>query len=128
MNNCVGIDAQPISEIAASLGQFGSRYTARLFTSREIDDCGVNSDSATWRYAERFAAKEAVLKILDVREIVPSWKEIEIRSARGRHEVVLHGVAAQLAGERGIRDISVSTSHDALVAFAVAVARDVKPR
>jgi holo-[acyl-carrier protein] synthase len=123
----VGIDIQPIEEVETSLRIFGSRYRHHLFTDDELESCGDNSTTASC-LAARFAAKEAVLKILDTQEIVPSWRSIEVkRTADGRPEIVLHGDAAHLARLQGIHDLSVSLSHAGGVAIAtvvVPVARD----
>ena len=124
MNTVVGTDVQSLDEVAASRNQFGTRYTRRLFTSHEIESCGENLATAASGFVARCAAKEAVLKILDVREIVPPWKAIEIRrTTSGRPEIVLLGVAAELAHRQGIEEISLSISHGAGVVIAAAVAQ-----
>ena len=98
VNTVVGVDVPSIDEVAASLEEFGTRSTRRLFTSHEIESCAENLVTAASDNPVRFAAKEAALKILNVREIVPSWKAIEVRrTASGRLEIVLLGVAAELA-------------------------------
>jgi holo-[acyl-carrier protein] synthase len=117
----VGIDTQSIDEVAASLKEFGVRYTRRLFTRLEIEDCNESPVTAACRYAERFAAKEAVFKLLDVREVIPSWRDIETRMVNGRPEIVLLGVAAELASQQNIAAISLGISHDARVAIAIAM-------
>jgi holo-[acyl-carrier protein] synthase len=123
MTTVVGVDVQSIGEVAQSLAEFGSRYTRRLFTDAERSHCNESPETAASRYAERFAAKEAVLKVLNVREVAPSWRDIEVRlTSSGRFEVVLHGVAAELAHLRGIRALSLSISHAGGVASAVVVA------
>jgi holo-[acyl-carrier protein] synthase len=118
----VGVDIQPIDEVEDSLREFGSRYRHLLFTDDELACCGHNAATAS-SLAARFAAKEAVMKILDTREVVPPWRSIEVRRARGRRpEIQLHGVAAELARRQGIHDISVSLSHGGGVAMAAVVA------
>jgi holo-[acyl-carrier protein] synthase len=118
----VGVDVQAVDEVEMSLQRFGTRYTRRLFTNREVKDCSEKPIAAARRYAERFAAKEAVLKVLNVREHIPSWKDIEIhRTTDGRFGVVLFGSAAEVAHQRGIREISVDIIHAGGVAIAVAV-------
>jgi holo-[acyl-carrier protein] synthase len=120
----LGADIQSIDEIAASLKEFGSRYTRRLFTSDEVEYCEQNPVTESRCYAERFAAKEAVLKLLDVRGVVPSWKDIEVREDReGRPEIVLHDIATELAHRRGIKGISLDISHARRSAIAVVVGR-----
>jgi len=123
----VGIDVQPIAEVEASLREFGARYTHRLFTDDEIAYCG-DGPAAASSLAGRFAAKEAVLKILDLDEIVPRWRSIEVRRSNGGRPVVaLHGEAADLARSQGIHDLSLSISHGGGIASAVVIAQ-VAPR
>jgi holo-[acyl-carrier protein] synthase len=118
----VGIDIQPIEEVEDSLRTFGARYRRLLFTDHELESCG-DGPAAASSLAARFAAKEAVLKILDTGESVPSWRSIEVqRTASGRPEIVLHGVAADLAHRQGIENISVSLSHAGGIASAAVVA------
>lgn len=119
--SAIGIDIQSIKEIGASLEQFGNRFTSRLFTRREIDAwCGSTSETPRY-FAEAFAAKEAVLKILVVRESVPPWKSIELLRSRGGPSIGLHGSTAELARQQFINMIQVSISHDGDTVIAVAV-------
>jgi holo-[acyl-carrier protein] synthase len=120
----VGTDVQPIDEVEASMAQFGERYTRRLFTDHEIVCCGENPVTAAAGFAARFAAKEAVLKILDSTATVPSWKSIEVqREGRGAPRIVLSNEAADLAYDQGIENISLSLSHGGGIATAVVVAQ-----
>lgn len=122
MNVLVGIDIQPIDEVEDSLRQFGARYRRLLFTDEELACCGDGPATAA-SLAARFAAKEAVLKILDAQEKVPPWRTIEVRrTAGGRPTIMLHGVAADIARYQGIHDISVSLSHGGGIAAAAVVA------
>jgi holo-[acyl-carrier protein] synthase len=118
----VGIDIQPINEVEASLRHFGARYRHRLFTDYELESCGGGPKMAS-RLAARFAAKEAVLKILDTRETVPPWRSIEVRRGdRGEPEIVLHDEAAELARLAGMSDLFVSLSDNGVIAVAAVVA------
>lgn len=118
----IGIDIQPIDEVQRSLQIFGDRYRRRLFTDHELEYCGDGPTTAS-RLAERFAAKEAVLKILDVGEFVPTWRSIEVRcSASGRPEIVLYGEAAALAQLQGVHSLSLSLSRGGGIAVATVVA------
>lgn len=124
MITLVGIDIESIDEVATSLTKFGSRYTHKLFTLSEIESCGKRAATAPRAFASCFAAKEAVLKILDVRENIPTWKSISMRrSTSGGAEIVLTGTAADLAHRRGIVEISVDISHGAGVVIATVVAQ-----
>jgi holo-[acyl-carrier protein] synthase len=117
------VDVQSIDEIASSLDEFGLRYTRRLFTSYEIEHCQTNPSTESRCFAGRFAAKEAVLKLLNVRDVIPPWKDIEVREdTTGRLEILLHGVAADVARQRGVRDISLDISHVRSAAIAVVTA------
>ena len=118
----MGIDIQPIEEVESSLRTFGSRYRRLLFTDRELETCGDNSTTSS-RLAARFAAKEAVLKILDIHDVVPSWRSIEVGGDSDcRPEIILYDVAAELARARGIRDVFVSLTRGGDVAVATVVA------
>jgi holo-[acyl-carrier protein] synthase len=111
------------------LSLFGIRYTGRLFTDHELACCGTNPTTIASGLAARFAAKEAVLKIFDTREFVPSWKVIEVRrTLGGRPEICLHGDAAELAKIQGITEMSVSLSHSGGIATAAVVANIREPR
>lgn len=66
----VGIDLTSVDEVAASIARFGDRYVARMFTPHEQAFCRIGDGPEANRpyrvesLAARFAAKEAVLKVL----------------------------------------------------------------
>jgi holo-[acyl-carrier protein] synthase len=117
-----GIDVQSIEEVAASLVKFGDRYRRRLFTNRELDECGDRAEITARELATRFAAKEAVLKILNPSDVIPSWRSIEIQRSGRRFEVVLTAGAAVLARRRGIDEFLLSTSYGGGFAMATVTA------
>ena len=126
MSILVGIDLQSVDEVEASLLMFGDRYTRRLFTKHEIDVCSSSPHRAQ-HLAARFAAKEAVMKILDVRDQVPPWRAIEVcESVKSAPTISLSGVAAELAQLAGILNFSLSMSHDGGVAIATVIAETVR--
>jgi holo-[acyl-carrier protein] synthase len=122
----VGVDIQPVVDVARSLDRFGDRYRSRLFTEREVEDSGgwgADPTTAAPSLAARFAAKEAAFKVLRVHDLVPGWKDVElVREAGGWPTLHLHGVAAQLAAEAGLREFQVSISHSEDAAVAVVIA------
>lgn len=121
----VGVDVTPIADVDAAVSSFGQRYVRRLFTDHEIDSCGAEDphDGTSASLAARFAAKEAVLKVLEPSGSRPQWRDIEIvRRRSGACRIRLHGRAASLAGARGVRAMSVSLSHEAGLAVAVVAA------
>jgi holo-[acyl-carrier protein] synthase len=120
----VGVDIQSVGEVARSLREFGDRYLVRIYTDHERASCEGDIQVAASGLAARFAAKEAVIKLLDARDDAPEWRSIEVcRTPSGRPEVVLHGRAAEIARRRGVEEISLSLSHDGDVAVATVVAQ-----
>src|SRR5262249_39094563 len=110
----IGIDLVRISDVNASLEQFGDRYAQRVFTSAEIGYCRQHPDRAGERFAARFAAKEAAMKVLRPSDADGvSWRSIEVtRTPEGWCDIVLHGAARGLADRRGIAGMTVSISHE----------------
>lgn len=119
----VGTDVESIADVADALARFGSRYTRRLFTEHEIVSCGGLNPQAAPGLAARFAAKEAVLKVLRPTGLVPRWRSIEVRKQLGGWvEIELSDEAAYLARKSGINELSVSLSHGAGIGTATVVA------
>lgn len=116
----IGCDVHTVSQTVASIELFGERYLRRVFTPDELAQCAGDVD----RLTGRFAAKEAVLKVLQPEpdDAVP-WSSIEVRTAStGVPYVVLDGLARELAARRGIQRIDISMSHDGGLGMAVAAA------
>jgi len=120
-----GIDIVEIGRVERLLKRFPQKFPHRVFTAREIEEAAGRGE----RFASRFAAKEAVKKILtDGGDYLP-WRSIETTRAWGRApRVHLYGDAAARAAELGISSFSVSLTHSAgvAVASAVAEARDAR--
>ena len=116
MNNlATGVDLIEVSRIAMAVERHGERFLKRIYTHRELSLIGGKIESL----AGRFAAKEAVAKALGSGIGEVSWLEIEVlRDEHKRPEVHLHGNAARLAEEKGLKVWSLSLSHTA--EFAVA--------
>jgi holo-[acyl-carrier protein] synthase len=119
----VGTDIQAIDEVEESLKTFGDRYVRRIYTNQEIEDSSNHAGGLARALASRFAAKEAVFKILGDGELPATWKDVEVRRLEsGFPMIVLHGVAADLAAKRGFTSIFLSLSQGSEVATAVVVA------
>lgn len=120
----MGVDIQPVADVAWSLDRFGERYRRRVFTQQEITDSAEKGTStAAASLAARFAAKEATLKVLRAHERVPRWTDIElVREPGGWPSLRLHGLAAELAVEAGLSEFQVSISHTEESAVAVVIA------
>ncbi|MFL5864119.1 MAG: holo-ACP synthase [Solirubrobacteraceae bacterium] len=113
----VGVDLIEIDEVRDAMQEFGERYLERVFTPTERNQCGTNLG----RLAERLAAKEAILKALQVDGAVP-LAAIDTRAQeRGGLTVRLTGAAAELAERRGVKRIGVSVSRQRGQAAAVAI-------
>ena len=113
-----GVDLIEIDRLAAVAPAIRARFLQRIYTSRELDECG-DADSSL---AGRFAAKEAVAKALGCGIGPIAWQEIEIlRSERGAPALYLHGNAHEISGRLGIETWSVSISHSRTHAVAMVV-------
>jgi holo-[acyl-carrier protein] synthase len=112
-----GCDLQRVGDVADAIRDFGDRYLDRVYTATEQES--YHSGGAA-SLAARFAAKEAVLKLIGTADGVDP-RSVEIVQRDGRPEVRLSGLAAELAGEAGLGPIDVSLSHSGDQALAVAV-------
>ena len=118
MNLTTGIDLIEIDRVASAIERHGERFLNRIFTVREIQDCGGRAES----FAARFAAKEATAKALGSGFGDIAWDEVEIqRGEKGAPTLVLHGKAAHLAEKQNFTTWSVSLSHSQSHAIAVVV-------
>ena len=106
----VGVDVQSVAEVAESIAHFGSRYTSRLFTEHELESCAGDPLRRAEGLAARFAAKEAMMKVLRPVENVPTYKSIEVRKMPGGWvELELAGDAEAIGSRRG-RDFTIAES------------------
>ena len=113
----LGIDIIRVKRIEGTLAKFGRRFSRRVLTPAE--DRYVRDRPET--FAGRWAAKEAVSKVLGLGVRGIGWTEIEIeRLPTGQPNVRLHRRAAQRAEQLGMSRIAVSISHEDEYAVAVA--------
>jgi holo-[acyl-carrier protein] synthase len=118
----IGIDTVRVSAITESLAQFGPRFLRRLFTQAEVDSASLAPAQRDERLAARFAAKEAVIKALDLAEFGADWREIEVVSRPGAPpRLALHGRVAGHAQRLGALEFSLSLSHDGDQACAAVI-------
>ena len=115
----LGIDVVQLSRIREALAHFGERFARRILTPQEA----AYVRSSAERLGGRWAAKEAVSKVLGLGVRGVGWREIEIvRLPTGQPAVRLHGRARARAEQLGMGRIAVSISHDRELAAAVATA------
>ena len=116
-----GVDLVEIERIEKAVARLGDRFVNRVFTERER----LYARGRGPQLAARFAAKEAVAKILGTglwREGV-SWHQIEVfNDASGKPHLHLSGEAAARATELGFTAWSISISHSRGDAIAFVVA------
>jgi holo-[acyl-carrier protein] synthase len=113
----LGIDIIKVDRIRATLAKFGRRFSGRVLTPTE--DRYVRDRPET--FAGRWAAKEAVSKVLGLGVRGIGWRDIEIeRLPTGQPSVQLHGRAAERATQLGMGRIAVSITHEAEYAVAIA--------
>ena len=113
----LGIDIIKVERIRRSLERFGSRFSRRVLTPAEQRYVRDRPETL----AGRWAAKEAVSKVLGLGVRGIGWREIEIeRLPTGQPAVRLHGRAARRAGQLGMERIALSISHEADYAVAIA--------
>lgn len=115
----VGIDLIDIDRIVGVLQRFPDRFRHRVLTDHERRYVGRKVE----RMAGRWAAKEAISKVLGLGVRGVGWREIEILPNRaGAPQVYLHGRAARRAEAMELDEVTVSISHERRMAVAVAVA------
>jgi holo-[acyl-carrier protein] synthase len=113
----LGIDIIKVDRIRRTLERFGSRFSRRVLTSAEARY--VRDRPGT--LAGRWAAKEAVSKVLGLGVRGIGWREIEVeRLPTGQPAVRLHGRAAARAEQLGMTRVALSISHESDYAVAIA--------
>jgi len=118
-----GIDLAECSRIQDLLQRHGDRFVCRVFTPAEVE-YARSAKNTVERLAGRFAAKEAVMKLIGTgwRGGI-AWTDIEIlNDAAGRPCVHLSGEVARIAHKQGIGQVQISITHTAQLAMASAVA------
>jgi holo-[acyl-carrier protein] synthase len=108
----IGTDIVECVRIAQMIEKYGEVFLQRVFTQKEIEYCSSRK-AATQHYAGRWAAKEAVMKVLGTgwsKGI--HWTDLEVTNeVSGAPKLILSGRAAEIAKERGIREVMLSISH-----------------
>ena len=118
----VGFDLVKIRALADSVDRFGDAFKRRLFTQAEVAYAMQGVDLWQERLAARFAAKEATIKALNLANAGVNWRDIEVgKLPDGGCALWLHGMALEAAVQRGVRQWSLSLSHDGDCAGAFVV-------
>jgi holo-[acyl-carrier protein] synthase len=113
----LGLDIIRVERIRQALDRFGDRFTVRVLTPLEARYVRGRPET----FAGRWAAKEAVSKVLGLGVRGIGWRDIEIeRLPTGQPAVRLHGRAAARASQLGIERVAVSITHEREYALAIA--------
>ncbi len=113
----LGIDIIKVERIRASIERFGERFSRRVLTPAEQRYVRLRPET----FAGRWAAKEAVSKVLGLGVRGIGWRDIEVeRLPTGQPAVRLHGRAAARAEQLGMDRIALSISHESDYAVAIA--------
>lgn len=118
-----GIDLVDCPRIEQMVERHGDRFVNRVFTAAEQAYARASKNTAE-KYSGRFAAKEAILKLVGTgwRGKI-KWTDIEVvNDAAGRPEVTLSGEVKRIAETLKITHVSISITHTANFAIASAVA------
>jgi holo-[acyl-carrier protein] synthase len=113
----LGIDIINVERIRAAIARFGPKFSKRILTDNESAYARDRPETV----AGRWAAKEAVSKVLGLGVRGVGWREIEIvRLPTGAPTVRLHERALRRAEQLGMERIAVSISHERDYAVAIA--------
>lgn len=118
----LGTDIIEIVRIGEMIDRHGESFLNRIYTPEEIRYCQKRKH-CNEAFAGRWAAKEAVMKVLGtgfVRGI--GWQDIEILAQKnGRPFVSMQGGAGEHARKIGIEEILITISHCRAYATATAI-------
>jgi holo-[acyl-carrier protein] synthase len=113
----LGIDIIKVQRIRDALERFGDRFSRRVLTPAERRYVRDRPET----FAGRWAAKEAVSKVLGLGVRGIGWRDIEVeRLPTGQPAVRLHGRAAERADQLGMGRIALSITHESEYAVAIA--------
>ena len=118
----LGTDIVEIVRIGKRIERHGELFLHRIYTDEEIRYCQRRRETYP-HFAGRWAAKEAVLKVLGtgfIRGI--GWRDIEVQNQKsGRPVIQLYGGAQDRAREMEIEQVLITISHCRSFATATAI-------
>lgn len=118
----IGVDVVKVDRLVESLGRFGARMEARLFTPGELEYCRRHKDPMP-HLAARFAAKEAAFKAIGTGlSGGVAWKQAEVLQPGGQQPRLLWtGVALERFTALGCTESHLTLAHDGGLAIACVV-------
>ena len=118
----IGTDIIEVERIRGMLERHGDSFLERCFTPAEIAHASRYKDPVV-HYAGRWAAKEAVVKVLGTGFVKGiRFHDIEVLPLHtGQPEIHLYGDASERAADQQIECVLITISHTQLYATATAV-------
>ena len=118
----LGTDIVEIDRIRDMIDRHGDNFLQRCFTTPEIAYADKHRDAAV-RFAGRWAAKEAVVKVLGTGFVKGiTFHDIQVLPLdSGQPRIELSGGAAKIAASMSIGSVLITISHAKLYATATAV-------
>lgn len=120
----IGIGSEIVEclRVARMIERHGEQFINRVYTPAETAFCNSRRQT-TQHFAGRWAAKEAVLRALGVRNRKSfDWRDIEIRrDENGRLTAAFRGAARDIVEERSVGDIHITIAHCRAIATATAI-------
>ena len=118
----LGTDIVEIDRVRSMIERHGQAFLERCFTPAECAYAERHREPAP-RFAGRWAAKEAVVKVLGTGFVKGiTFHDIEVLpDDNGRPHVTLTGGAAEIAQQLGMDEILITISHAREYATATAI-------
>lgn len=118
-----GIDMVDCRRMQEVIDRHGRRFLERVFTPAELA-YSQGKKRQVEHLSGRFAAKEAVLKLLGTGLVHGmKWTDVEVvNEPSGQPRVYLHGECQRLAQAKNLGEILISISHIETHAIASAIA------
>ena len=117
----IGVDTLSTARLEALEGRYDDPFFRKTYTDAEYS-AGISRRDPIVYFSERFAAKEAVFKALNITSTEFRFNEIEtLNDDTGKPYVNLYGCARRMQDEAGVRHIHISLSSGGgyVTAFAV---------
>ena len=117
-----GVDIVETARLQEAIDRHGQAFLDRVFTPDELAYC-IGKKREIEHLAGRFAAKEAVLKVLGTGWTNGiAWTDVEVlRDDDGAPSIRLQGRCREIADGQGLQKILVSLSHTESMAMASAI-------
>lgn len=118
-----GFDLTALPRIHALLEKHGERFLTRILTAREMAALPAEASRRTAYVAGRWAAKEAAVKALGSGFSAGiGFHDVEaVTLPGGAPELLFHGLALELAHQKGVTRTHLSISHERDMAGAMVI-------